>query len=152
MTSPRFSTAIPTAAVTLSTAGLLPFIGLTLAPLWGVEPFGREPLLVLAQYSATTLSFMGAVHWGLAMGEFGGRRDASWTYAASVAPALIAWFALAFFPTGVALRIMAGAFALLLAYDVGAVRRGYAPAWYAHLRWPLTLIVVVSLFFASILT
>ncbi len=152
MTSPRFSTAIPTAALTLSAAGLLPFIGLTLAQLWHIEPFGRQPLLVLAQYAATTLSFMGAVHWGLAMSEYGGRRDASWTYAVGVAPALIAWFALAFFPTDVALRIMAIAFALLLAYDIGSVRRGFAPAWYAHLRWPLTLIVVACLFFASILT
>jgi hypothetical protein len=152
MTSPRYSTAIPTAALTLSILGLLPFIGLMLAPLWGLEPFGRPPLVVLALYAAINLSFMGAIHWGLAMGEFGGRRDASWTYVASICPALIGWFALAFFPQAFAMRLMAAAFVLLLAYDIGAVRRGFAPAWYTHLRWPLTLVVVVCLFLASILT
>lgn len=152
MTSTRFSTQIPTAALTLGVAGLVPFVGLFIAEIWGLEPFGRAPMLVLAQYAATTLSFMGAIHWGLAMGEFGGRRDASWTYAASVVPALIAWFALAFFPLPVALRIMSAAYALLLFYDMGAVRRGFAPAWYTNLRWPLTLVVVPCLIFASALS
>lgn len=152
MTSPRFSTAIPTAALTLGVAGLVPFVGLFLAEIWGLEPFGRAPMLVLAQYAATTLSFMGAIHWGLAMAEYGGRRDSSWTYAASVVPALVAWFALAFFPLPVALRIMAAAYALLLFYDLGAVRRGAAPAWFSRLRTPLTFVVVPCLIFASVLS
>jgi hypothetical protein len=152
MTSTPFSTAVPTAALSLGVAGLIPFLGLSLAEVAGLEPFGRAPMLVLAQYAATTLSFMGAVHWGLAMGEYGGRRDASWSYAASVVPGLVAWFALAFFPLPVALRIMAFAYAALLVYDLGAVRRGFAPAWYGRLRWPLTGVVVPCLFFASMLS
>jgi Protein of unknown function (DUF3429) len=152
MTGTRYSATIPTAVLALSIAGVLPFIGLALAPLWGLEPFGRPPLVVLALYGAINLSFMGAVHWGLAMGDYGGPRDATWTYLASVIPALLGWFALAFFPQAVALRLMAAAFVLLLLYDVGSVRRGFAPAWYTNLRWPLTLIVAASLLFASILS
>jgi len=152
MTSQRFSTAIPTAALTLGAMGLIPFVGLLFAEIWALEPFGRAPTLVLAQYAATTLSFMGAIHWGLAMGEYGGRRDNSWAYAVSVVPGLIAWFALAFFPLTVALGIMAAAYVLLLFYDLSAVRRGAAPGWYSRLRPPLTFVVVPCLIFAAVLS
>lgn len=149
MTSRRFVTAIPPAALALGAAGLLPFVGLFLAEIWDVEPFGRAPMMVLGQYAAMVLSFMGAVHFGLAMAEFGGRRDASWTYTASVVPALIAWFSLAFFPLPVALRIMAASFVMLFIYDLGAVRRGFAPAWHTRLRGPLIAVIVPCLIFAS---
>lgn len=152
MSSTRaFQASIPTAALALGITGLIPFLGLVVFAVWGLEPFGRSPVSVLALYAATVLSFMGAIHWGLAMADYGGPRDTSWSYAVSVMPALIAWFAQAFFPPAAALRIMAAAFALLLVYDIGAVRRGLAPSWYTRLRWPLTTIVVACLLLASYL-
>ena len=144
-------TVIPATAAWLGAGGLLPFIGLLIAPLAGAEPFGRPPVVVLGLYTAVILSFMGAVHWGLAVAEFGGRRDASWRYALSVVPALLGWFALAFLPLPVALRVIAGAFALLLLYDVRASRIGTAPPWYARLRWRLTAVVVPCVLAASVL-
>ena len=143
---------VPAPAAILGASGALPFVGLVLAPLWGLEPFGRPPLFVLALYSVTILSFMGAVHWGLAMAEYGGRRDTAWSYVASVMPPLFGWFALAFLPQVVALRVIAAAFILLLAYDIRAVRLGLAPMWYTRFRWPLTLAVVPTLVAASVLT
>jgi hypothetical protein len=143
--------AIPMTAAFLGAGGLLPFAGLLIAPWLGAEPFGRAPIPVLALYAAIILSFMGAVHWGLAMAEFGGRRDASWRFGVSVGPALIAWFGLAFLPLAVALRVLAGAFALLLLYDLRASRIGTAPPWYARLRWRLTAIVVPCVLAASVL-
>ena len=142
---------VPLTAAVLGAAGALPFIGLLIAQRWGVEPFGRAPLGVLALYAAVILSFMGAVHWGLAMAEFGGRRDTTWSYIMSVMPALLGWFALAFLPMPVALGVMAFGFALLLLYDLRALRLGRAPAWYGRLRWPLTLVVVPCLLAAIVM-
>jgi hypothetical protein len=141
---------VPLPAAFLGAAGAIPFVGLVLAPLWNFEPFGRPPLLVLALYASIILSFMGAVHWGLAMAEYGGRRETMWSYLVSVMPALLGWFSLAFLPQVVAFRVIAAAFVLLLAYDIRAVRLGRSPPWYTKLRWPLTLIVVPSLLFGSL--
>jgi Protein of unknown function (DUF3429) len=144
--------AIPAAAAILGAGGLAPFLGLLAAPILGAEPFGRPPLAVLAIYAAVILAFMGAVHWGLSMAGYGGRRDTSWRYAASVVPALLAWFSVAFLPLSVALGVMAGVFALLLLYDLRSSRIGTAPPWYARLRWRLTAVVVPCLLAASVLT
>ena len=90
--TPRPATTIPTAAAILGAGGLVPFVGLALAPLWSLELFNRPPLAVLGLYAAVILSFMGAIHWGLAMAE---PSDPSTTgsnptgrYVASVLPAL----------------------------------------------------------------
>ena len=141
---------VPLIAAVLAAAGALPFIGLLAAHIWGVEPFGRPPVSVLALYAAVILSFMGAVHWGLAMAEFGGHRDTAWSYIVSVLPALLGWFALAFLPIGAALGVIAFGFGLLLLYDLRALRLDRAPAWYAKLRWPLTLVVVPCLLLAIV--
>ena len=145
------SSSMPTPAAVLGAAGALPFIGLAAAPYINLAPFGRPPLEVLGQYGAVILSFMGAVHWGLAMAETGGRRDHAWQYVVGVLPAMVAWFSIAFLPLGAALGVMAFSFALLLLYDLRAIRLARAPVWYARLRWPLTLIVVPCLMWASIL-
>lgn len=146
---------IPPAAAALGAAGFMPFVGLPLAQLWELTPLGQPWLPVLALYAAVILSFMGAVHWGLAMAEGGGQTgapsDPAWRYGASVVPALVGWFAVAFLPQVIALRIIATAFAALLAYDLYAARSGLAPPWYPTLRWRLTLVVVPCLLFASIL-
>lgn len=125
----------PLAAIGLGAAGLLPFLaGLlgTLAPSLAIV--GPEGLL---GYGAVILSFLGGVHWGLAMM----RGDAGWrALGASVVPSLVGWAAL--LAGGRAgLFGLAVAFAALLVYDLGEIRAGRAPGWYAALRWPLTAIV-----------
>jgi Protein of unknown function (DUF3429) len=140
---------VPLPAALAGAAGLLPVAGLVAAGLLGFEPFGRHPSAVLALYGAVILSFMGAIHWGLAMRAEPG--EATWSYIASVIPALFGWFALAFLPQPVALRLLAFAFALLLLYDLRAARLGIVPAWYPRLRWPLTIVMVPSLLIASTL-
>ncbi len=151
MGNPTSQRVVPGPAAILGAAGVLPFVGLVMASLWHLEPFGRSPLFVLALYALAILAFQGAIHWGLAMAEYGGRRDTMWSYLVSVMPALFGWFALAFLPQVVAFRVIAAAFVLLLAYDIRSVRLGRSPPWYTTLRWPLTLIVVPTLLFASIL-
>ena len=65
--------------------------------------------------------------------------------AASILPALVAFAALA---TGgrTGLTMMAAGFLGALAYDIFGARRGFVPAWYPRLRWPLTGIALIALF------
>lgn len=139
---------IPWPALVLTVAGALPFLFLSIAPFMGFEPFGRPPIVVLALYALTILTFMGAIHWGLAMTR--PAADTTWSYVASVVPALVGWFSVAFLPMPVALRVIAVSFALLLLYDIRAARLLTAPPWYPVLRIPVTLVVVATLLLASI--
>jgi hypothetical protein len=134
---------IPAPAIILGVAGLIPFLFLTGVSLTGsVMPsvLAREILLA---YSIAILSFMGAVHWGLAMHATRGGQP--WRrYGVSVMPALAAT-ATVFFDGGLQFVWLAACFFGLLLYDLFAVRRGEAPRWYQRLRWPLTLSVCACL-------
>jgi Protein of unknown function (DUF3429) len=99
----------------------------------------------LVIYAAVILSFMGGVHWGLAL-----QQAPSASFAASVVPSLVAWGAAAFFDPKTALSVMASGFLALLAYDVAVVRAGGAPDWYRRLRIGLTTVVVLAIGLALI--
>jgi hypothetical protein len=111
----------------------------------------------LPGYGAVILSFLGGIHWGMAIagpvappatataaGRRLGRRLA-W----SVVPSLVGWAAL-LVPPVAGLFVLAAAFAVQLGIDLRATKRGAAPAWYPRLRVPLTLVVVASLAVAAV--
>jgi Protein of unknown function (DUF3429) len=78
-------------ALVLGYAGLIPFVALALGAWWLDSAWHTKCLFALLAYSATILSFIGAIHWGLAM------RDASPSLGLlvwGVIPSLIAWIAL----------------------------------------------------------
>ena len=130
--SPRLSPPATLAAY----AGLVPFIGLA-AWLW--IHGGIMAARVLAIYAATVLSFIGAVHWGWALGEHAEPRRYYW----SIAPALAGWI-LASLPPAVGLPILAASF-IGLWY---AERRWFAtdlPGWYRALRLQLSFITAACL-------
>jgi Protein of unknown function (DUF3429) len=79
-------------AQALGYAGLIPFVALALATCLLEPPDRARSLSALLAYSATILSFLGAIHWGLAMREATGapQRMLIW----GVAPSLLAWVAL----------------------------------------------------------
>ncbi len=138
---------VPEPAALLGAAGLLPFVVGALATLDGGALGRRAPGALLA-YAAVILSFMGGVHWGLAMSA---ARPSWLRYGASVVPALLGWAAL--LAGGRAgFVLLAASFASLYAYDRGAVRAGEAPAWYPALRWPLTLVVCLCLALAALVS
>jgi hypothetical protein len=136
---------IPGAVLALGWAGVIPFAGLALAAVAGIA-LPLVPLPALAAYGTAILSFMGGAQWGLAMRTAAGARG----YAVSVLPALLGWVAL-LLPARPGLVLLAAGFALLLGYDLWTVRRGEAPAWYAHLRAQLTGAVVLILLAAALL-
>ena len=138
---------IPAAANWLGAIGALPFVVLAVSGTI-LEPAGRQTAMVaLVAYGATILSFLGGVHWGLAIAGFGSSEVDSALVrrlSFSVVPALVGWSAL-LLPMSTGLMVLASAFALLLVFDFVASRSGEAPAWYPQLRWPLTAVVVASL-------
>jgi len=128
-------------AKVLGYAGLIPFIILSIAS-WIEIPYLDNTVYALIAYAAVILSFMGAIHWGLAMSKTDNKQ--SKYFIASVIPALAAWFSLLtteFF----SLIILLTGFILLISYDLAVGKSQGFPGWYIPMRIRLTFIVVLSL-------
>ena len=145
--SPRPTSAgIPAPAAWLGAAGALPFLAAVVLVLAAGPETGAWAALAVRAYGAVILSFMGGIHWGLAMAQGG----TSWArLGLAVLPALLGWMAL-LLPLPFGLPLLAAAFAVLLAGDLQAVRAGLAPGWYPRLRWPLSAVVILCLFIAAL--
>jgi len=81
----------PLMAKVLGYAGLIPFVGLT--ALLQIVDVVHQPSVVftLQAYSATILSFLGAIHWGLIMRD---DQPSQGMLIWGVAPSLLAWASL----------------------------------------------------------
>ena len=141
---------VPPSAAWLGGLGALPFIGLA-----GAAPYLDSALRVLVvhalvAYGATILSFLGGVHWGLAIGSRSNadHQEFQTRLIVSVIPSLAAWTAL-LFPENTGLLILAAAIAAILWVDIRATRLGHAPQWYPKIRIPLTCVVVAALLFGA---
>lgn len=100
----RKQTAPSVWAQRLGYGGLVPFVALALA-LWLVPPAYHAVLAsALAAYGATILSFVGALHWGLAMRS--PSTQSANTLVWGVIPSLMAWVAL-LLPTAAGLLLIA---------------------------------------------
>ncbi len=143
-------------ALLLGLGGLVPFLacGLGSVTAGGAVPADRA-LLALIEYAAIILSFLGAVHWGLALagpGEAGGAagqdRAERARLALGVLPALIGWAALlvsvAAAPA-IALALLVAGFLATTAVEARGAGDGLVPAGYMRMRWGLTLVVVLVL-------
>lgn len=133
---------VPRAALILGFAGLIPFLACA-AGAWA-SGVGDGLILVTMQigYGAIVLGFLGAVHWGLAIAE--AAADNWRRLLPGVLPALIGWIAF-LLPAPLGLALLALGFAGAYFADRAAVTANRAPAWYAALRKPLTLVVLLSL-------
>ncbi|MEM7744742.1 MAG: DUF3429 domain-containing protein [Pseudomonadota bacterium] len=128
---------VPPAARWLGAAGLLPFVGLTMA-LWIGGGDTRELSTTMMEgYGVAILAFMGGCRWGFAAAGLG-QGPTFWPLAISVLPALFAW-AMLLFPPHLSLSGLAVGFIGLLLADVLLTRHGGAPFWWSRLRLPLSL-------------
>jgi len=144
--------AVPPAAKWLGVLGAMPFVLLSGIGHLNQSEFQGQTIFALAAYGAVILSFLGGIHWGLAIAGFGPDGDESrisGRLVMSVVPSLIGWGAL-FLPAAAGLLVLAAAFAAMLLVDLSAARQTRAPAWYPMLRWPLTLVVVAALTLAAL--
>jgi len=141
----------PAAAAWLGGLGGLPFVALALATHLAGEPWRGLGVHALAAYGATILSFLGGVHWGLAIASHRLEPELKlmgWLVL-SVIPSLLGWAAL-LLPMKAGLPVQAISFAVMLLVDLGATKIGRAPAWYPVLRIPLTCVVVASLILGAV--
>lgn len=141
--TPSLPPQLPTPVAYLGYGGLLPFVALALmgwyapgTPLWATALLG---------YGAVILSFVGALHWGLAM-ALPGLDEAERTrrFVWSVVPCLLAWPAL-LLPTQMGAPLLMAGFAAHLWQDHRLARQAALPAWYLPLRWRLTVTACVCL-------
>ena len=136
--------ALPPVVAWLGYGGLIPFVALAAATV--LAPDQRtlwSPALVA--YGAVILSFVGALHWGIAMtAPQMPAPQRSLHYVWSVVPALLAW------PTPL-LPVAAGALILMLGFaahlvlDLSLVRTTPLPRWYLPLRLQLTATACICL-------
>lgn len=123
----------------LGYGGLLPFGLLALAVCWppgeGRDFYG----FALLAYGATIASFLGAIHWGLAMR--GGAPEPV-AYLWGVAPSLVAWTAL-LQPTPSGLLLLAGLLLLCFGVDRRLYARHQLQGW-LPMRLRLTLVACAS--------
>lgn len=130
----------------LGFAGLVPFIVFS-AGAWTTLPIMQNAHFVLLTYAAVILSFMGAVHWGLAMS--GNDTRSKFQLGASVLPALLGWLAL-LIPMLYGYVLLVVCFTGLLMADKLASSKGLVPDWYLPMRIRLTSVVVLCLLGAAL--
>jgi hypothetical protein len=142
---------VPRAAKWFGALGAIPFVFLALAAPFLEASFQEGAHFALAAYGAVILSFLGGIHWGLAMACAGPAQGNGTTFArlgVGVLPSLVGWGAL-LLSRPIGLLVLAAAFLGLLLFDCHASRKARMPAWYPKLRWPLTVVVVASLTLAA---
>lgn len=140
---------IPTSALILGLAGLLPFLYgalSVLVPATAGLGFAWSPnhtgVALLQIYGIVILCFMSGVIWGFAARAEG--PQATIFFALSVLPAIFV-FLTAFAEPRPSLVMLIAGFVALLAVDASATRQGLAPGWWMRLRLILTGVVVICL-------
>lgn len=127
----------------LGLAGLIPFVALTVA-LYAEGPRDRIALAQLA-YGATIVSFIGALHWGLAMRERKLDETAQWRALGwGVVPSLVAWCAL-LLPLPAGLWLLAALVPVCGWMDARLSRELSLESWFMRLRTLLSGAVTLCL-------
>ena len=125
----------------LGWAGLVPFGLAALGTHSGIDTLVPYGFLGGTAYGAVILSFLGAVHWGLAMQD---DRSPYW-YVWSITPALFGFASLLLLDVEMRVATLIPLFALAWSVDRKAANHGLIPNWYMRLRSKLTAGAVISL-------
>ncbi len=125
----------------LGWAGLVPFGIAALGTHSGINALVPYGLLGGTAYGAVILSFLGAVHWGLAMQD---DRSPYW-YVWSITPALFGFACLLLLDVEMRIVTLIPLFVLAWSVDRKAAKDGLIPDWYMRLRSMLTAGAVISL-------
>ncbi|QHC36260.1 DUF3429 domain-containing protein [Komagataeibacter xylinus] len=148
---------LPLLAIVTALASLLPLVGCTCAILF-LSPDHTPRLLTAAVgYGAVMLSFLGAVHWGMALEQpdiipaGGTQRLTNLRLALGGLPAFIGWIGLC----AATVQELAGLMTLIAGFAATAVvermawRRGAMPRGYMTVQW--FVICLAELCFVAIL-
>jgi len=145
LTSSPTGTPLPRWAARLGYAGLIPFVALAAAAWLAPVAHRAQAAFALLAYGATIASFLGAIHWGLAMR--GPLTPQPGPFVWGVFPSLVAWGAL-LLPLSQGLVTMALLLGICLAVD----RRSY-PAYglgdWLGMRLHLTVVAALCMLAGS---
>jgi len=147
--SPQNVSTFPVVAQILGYAGTIPFIALALSIFLDIDVAASGLMDLphkLLVYGAVIISFIGAVHWGVALQASVARQNILFIY--SVVPALAAWLWI-FLATKPALFGMAATVAVMFFLD-RLILTGLVPNGYLKMRLHLTIIVALCLALAAI--
>ena len=142
LSHPRLQGPAPAAGAWLGYAGLAPFALALAGLLLGGGGSAAYFSLQFVAYGAVILSFVGAVHWGVALC---GSPAPARRMVASVLPALAGWAAL-LLPPPTGAWVLLASFLALRAWETTRVGRFGLPEWYLRLRTRLTLGVALMTF------
>jgi len=153
------SSSSPSHAQVLGYLGAIPFIALStpvtqkfpvISSVTGIPEHDLGKLQI--SYGATILSFLGGVHWGLAMTTLTPMKYTAERYIWSVCPCLAA-FPTMILPVQQAAGIQAALLGLVYMTDRSWAKRGGLPSWYMkYLRGPLSLLAGSGLLFTAVTT
>lgn len=135
--------AVPRPALVLGLAGLIPFAAAYVMTIAGPQDLRPQAALALAAYGAVILSFLGGIHWGMAMAASSGGASSSRDtelprqLVIAVLPSLSGWAAL-LLPQPAGLWLLTASFLAMFALDVAVTAQGLFPRWYPALRLPLS--------------
>lgn len=148
---------LPLLAIVTAIASLLPLIGCTCAILFLTPDHTPRLLTAAVGYGAVMLSFLGAVHWGLALEQpdivpaGGTQRLTNMRLALGGIPAIIGWVGLC----AATVRELAGLLILIAGFVVVGIgqrmawQRGAMPRGYLTVQW--FVICLAELCFLAIL-
>ncbi|MGJ4926720.1 DUF3429 domain-containing protein [Bradyrhizobium sp. HKCCYLS2038] len=133
---------IPAPMRVLGLAGLIPFIGLAVLAIAGDEAIRASALRAQIGYGAVIVSFLGALHWGIAVQT---PALASWPRIAwGVTPSLLGWVAL-LLPPLPALVLLAAVLLAALVFDEFSFGGDDHRAWFLKLRRLLSIGAMLAL-------
>ena len=132
----------PKTALLLGWGGGIPFVGAAFAKIFGGPIVGLYALTWGTVYAGTMITFIGAVHWGIAIQHPDDKKRMPLIW--SVLPALTVWPIMTFPPFFRLPFLIVGFFVVWIA-DMISYRRGHLPSWYMKLRHGHTLVAITSL-------
>ncbi len=121
--------------------GLIPFLCSSLL-IW-IPKFHQIAVHSLTIYATVILTFIGGVHWGIALQQTQSADNTNNRFIFSVIPSLVAWIAVVFIKP-YALIILIGCFIVFRLIEKRLYQQ-LIPVWYAQLRDQLTVIATLSI-------
>ena len=141
------SPSFPLVGKWLGYGGVIPFVALALNNALGLDVLNiADPTVKLLGYGAVIISFIGAVHWGVALQADRSRQTRLFIY--SVLPALAAW---GWFFAAAKTALIGMALTIVVLFFVDRfLFPDLLPSGYLKMRLHLTIIVATCLLLASI--
>lgn len=126
---------------------VIPFVGMSLALAAGSFNDMRTATTILITYAAVVISFMGGIHWGIALNQYSKNfRIANMLIIESVFPVIMAW-GLVFLPEiHIQILMLTILFTFMWAIDSLLYNLNIIPQWFFTIRCIVTPVMLGSLY------